>query len=83
MYAQDVLTEDEYTFADLSYELSRDLNARLPDRTLRYWIAEIGIDRNELGLYEFQDLQILRLWIKLKPRLRTIERFKTYLRIYV
>ena len=83
MFAQEILTEDEYTFAELQYELSRDLKKNLPDRTLRYWLAEIGIERNELGFYELQDLQVLRLWIKTKPRLKTIERFKTYLRRYV
>jgi hypothetical protein len=76
----ELLTPNSYEFEDLQYELSLDLDAPLSDRTLRYWLREIGIERDELGFYHFEDLQILRLWITLKPQLKTFQRFKTYLR---
>lgn len=76
----EILSPNEYEFDDLQYELSLDLGRSLSDRTLRYWLKGIGIERNDLGFYDQEDLQILRLWLELKPQLKTIDRFKNYLR---
>jgi hypothetical protein len=76
----ELLSPYEYEFEDLRHELSLDLNRSISPRTLRYWLKEIGIERNDLGFYVQDDLQILRLWLQLKPQLKTIERFKNYLR---
>ncbi|GAB4378540.1 MAG: hypothetical protein Kow00121_30640 [Elainellaceae cyanobacterium] len=68
-----------YDFEDLRYELGRE-NGEVCPRTLYYWLSSIGIERNAMGFYEEEDLEILKLWITLKPELRTIRRFKAFLR---
>ncbi|HEY9663305.1 MAG TPA: hypothetical protein V6C65_33070 [Allocoleopsis sp.] len=75
-----LLSPNEYEFEDLRYELSRDRGKPLSPRTLRYWLREIGIERNEAGFYEHSDLEVLRLWMSLKPQIKTIERFRAILR---
>lgn len=76
----ELIDPNEYSFEDLRFELALTIGKPLPGRTLRYWLREIGIERNDLGFYERSDLEILKLWIAVKPELRTIERFKALLR---
>lgn len=76
----ELISPNDYSFEDLQYELAQAMGEPLSDRTLRYWLNRIGIERNDLGFYEYSDLETLRLWIILKPELRTINNFKAFLR---
>lgn len=76
----ELISPNDYDFNDLLFELSLERGEDLSDRTLRYWISNIGIEKNDLGFYERSDLEILKLWLTLKPKLRTINNFKAFLR---
>jgi len=77
MYTE-VLSEFEYEFEDLRYELSLDMAQPLPKRTLWYWLEKLHIYKDSNGFYHYSDLEILRAWVQNRSKFKTFKRFNNW-----
>lgn len=63
-----------YTFTELREALGRYRGGTVPRSTLYRWIESVGIQPNEHGFYEVDDLKILSrlaLWVNRGKPIRT------------
>ncbi|MEM7772409.1 MAG: hypothetical protein AAF327_18085 [Cyanobacteria bacterium P01_A01_bin.37] len=77
MYTE-VLSDSEYEFEDLRYELSRDMGEPLSERTLWYWLENLRIHKDEYGFYHYSDLELLRAWVQNRNKFKTFKRFNQW-----
>lgn len=68
-----------YSLPELRWQLSRVRGKRVPERTLRWWLQELCIEPNEVGMYSITDLQILARLVLFLKRCRSLAKFKTLL----
>lgn len=75
-----VLEAGQYTSRELRIILSRYRQKSVPDRTLRWWRNQIGIEPNQHNAYDEQDLKILIRLVRWLNRGGTVEGFKSLLK---
>lgn len=74
-----VETVTGYTFEDLRQELAR-IRGRMPARTLYFWLSRLAIVPNSEGLYEAEDLELLKRLHRFLKRVPNIDKFKQIIR---
>jgi len=74
-----VIQAQGHTLPEMAWRLSRVRGKRVPDRTLRWWISELCLEPNPLGLFEDSDLAVLTSLVLFLKRSRSIVKFKQLL----
>ncbi|UBF30769.1 helix-turn-helix domain-containing protein (plasmid) [Kovacikia minuta CCNUW1] len=70
-----VLPQGLYTARELRLTLARYRQRNVPDRTLRWWRNQLGIEPTSEGFYTEQDLAILIQLVRWLGRGGTVKQF--------
>ena len=68
-----------HTRAELAWRLSIVRGKRVPEPTLTRWLTELGIVTNDFGLYDDEDLKVLKSLVLFLKRCRSLDKFKQLL----